>query len=479
MKRLYNIFIYFTLCSSLFALAACEDFLTQQSQDEVIVHSASDFSELLLGSGYPKPTGNASLYNVLYILDDDYQLTDIMMDDDEDYGGATGAFAIHTWQPNMWQDQNLNLTYYKDPYTATYERIMGVNAVLDGIDTATGSTEERDQVKAEALALRGYYYFMLVNLFGEPYSVNPDAPGVPLKLDANTETNGRPRSTVAQVYKQVIADLTEAARIFALYDKRRGSYRINLPAVNIILTRVYLQMERWSDVMDAAMAAIEQGGGLTNYSSFSTYATISTYALTEVEWLYGNGYRPCSLPGFSVSDGLYALFSDSDKRKARWFQGANRNVFKHRLDERRAPTNAIRTSEAYIALAEALARLEQYDEALEVYNALRSKRITPYTNETMAKVGGESKLLDAILQERRRELCFDETRWFDLRRLGMPAISHRYKVRASAAWQTYTLSEKDPLYTLPLPNAVILQNTELVQNESANQPMRTAKRLND
>ena len=201
----------FPLISSLALLtASCSDYLNQESQDEVIVHSATDYSELLLGSGYPSPSGNAALYNVLYILDDDYQLNDAVMDDDEDYQGATGAWAIYTWQSSMWQDQNLNTTYYKDPYTATYTQIMGVNAVLDGIDEATGSQEDIDQVKAEALALRGYYYYMLVNLFAEPYCVNPDAPGVPVKLTADTEINGRPRSTVREVYAQIESDFQEA-----------------------------------------------------------------------------------------------------------------------------------------------------------------------------------------------------------------------------------------------------------------------------
>lgn len=455
------------------ALASCSDYLNQESQDEVIVHSVSDYSELLLGSGYPTPSGNGALYNVLYILDDDYQLNDVAMSDDEDYTDATGAFPIYTWQPNMWQDPNLNNTYYNDPYSATYERLMGVNAVLDGIDEASGSDIERDQVKAEALALRGYYYFMLVNLFGEPYNINPQADGVPLKLTANTEINGRPRNTVADVYTQIIKDLTGAATLFAKYDKRRGSYRINLPAVNILLTRVYLQMGEWQKVIDAATAAIKAGGSVSDYTSFTTNATISTYELSEVEWLFGNGYRPCSLPGMSASTDLMALYTANDKRAVRWFQGSNHNVFKHRLGSNRTPTNAIRTSEAYIARAEAYARLNMYDEAVEDYNHLASLRIQRYTRKTINGMGGTDKVLDEILNERRRELCYDEVRWFDLRRLGMPAIKHQYKTRQSASWLTYTLSECDPLYTLPIPNTAITQNTELTQNASATQPART------
>jgi len=82
-------------------------------------------------------------------------------------------------------------------------------------------------------------------------------------------------------------------------------------------------------------------------------------------------------------------------------------------------------------------------------------------------------LLNEILAERRLELCFDEVRWFDLRRLGMPQISHVYKAQKSAAWQTYTLKENDAMYTLPIPNEAITENGNLRQNASADEPERT------
>ena len=466
MKRLLFINIFAALLFS-----SCSGYLNQSSQDEVIVQTVSDFSELLLGAGYPSPSGNNGLYNIIYLLDDDMQFNDNVMEADEDYTGATGAFAVWTWQPDMWQDVNLSTTYYNEPYSSTYTQLMGVNAVLDGIDEASGDAEERDQVKAEALALRGYYYFMLVNLFAQPYSVDADAAGVPLKLTANTEINGRPRSTVREVYAQIISDLQTASTLFGKYKKRRGSYRINRPAVNILLTRVYLQMEDWDNVIASANEAIADAEGLTDYTTFSSYATISTYDLSEVEWLYGNGYRPCSLPGLVASSDLISLYSSTDRRKTRWFQGAYNNIFKHRLASSRTPTNAMRISEAYIARAEAYVRKGMLTESADDVNLLCSKRYTNYRSRTFAS---QEELLEEVLKQRRLELCYDEVRWFDLRRLGMPNITHQYKSRKSRAWQTYTLQQGDPLYTLPIPNDVIMQNTELTQNASANQPARTA-----
>ncbi len=473
--------LQFMICIlGLLGLNACSDYLNKESSDEVIVQTVSDYSELLLGAGYPEPTG--SLYNTLYLLDDDYMLNENSLDDEEDYSGAVSAFPFYTWQANMWERQEVNASTYGESYSPTYTRLMGVNAVLDGIDEAIGEIEDRDQVKAEALALRGYYYFMLVNLYGEPYNYNKQALGVPLKLTANMETNGTARSTVEDVYKQIVSDLKAASDLFEKYPKRRGSYRINLPATNILLSRVYLHMELWDEAIAAATKAIENGGVLTNYVNLKSSSTcISNYNYSEVEWVYGNGNTPTrSLPGMVVSTELRNKFLENpnDTRINLWFliNRTNWNITKKRISypsgTPRTPTNSIRMSEAYLNRSEAYA---QKGECVAAWNDLSHLRENRYKEYSETAITDATVLLKEIREERRLELCFDEVRWFDLRRYGMPSISHLYKVRKSASWQTYTLNEKDPLYTLPLPSDVMNENSALQQNESAKEPLRQGR----
>lgn len=473
--------LQFMICIlGLLGLNACSDYLNKESSDEVIVKTVSDYSELLLGAGYPEPTG--SLYNTLYLLDDDYMLNENSLDDEEDYSGAVSAFPFYTWQANMWERQEVNASTYGESYSPTYTRLMGVNAVLDGIDEAIGEIEDRDQVKAEALALRGYYYFMLVNLYGEPYNYNKQALGVPLKLTANMETNGTARSTVEDVYKQIVSDLKASSDLFEKYPKRRGSYRINLPATNILLSRVYLHMELWDEAIAAATKAIENGGVLTNYVNLKSSSTcISNYNYSEVEWVYGNGNTPTrSLPGMVVSTELRNKFLENpnDTRINLWFliNRTNWNITKKRISypsgTPRTPTNSIRMSEAYLNRSEAYA---QKGECVAAWNDLSHLRENRYKEYSETAITDATVLLKEIREERRLELCFDEVRWFDLRRYGMPSISHLYKVRKSASWQTYTLNEKDPLYTLPLPSDVMNENSALQQNESAKEPLRQGR----
>lgn len=465
-----------SLCGMMLTASSCSNFLDQESSDEVIVTTVADYSELLLGSGYPSPT--SSLYTLLYALDDDMGLVESQV---SDYSATSveGLFPFYTWQPNMWTNPASATGTYTDCYESTYERIKGVNAVLDGIDEAVGDQEELEQVKAEALALRGYYYYMLVNIFSEPYSYNKESAGVPLKLTANLETSGRPRGTVAEVYDQIISDLNESAALFAKYTKRRGTYRINRPAVEILLCRVYLQMEEWQKVVDAATEAIKEGGEISDYTTLSGSDCISKYDYTEVEWVFGNGNTPSRLTAMGVSADLGKLLTSNDKRTSFWFYYSSWTgswtIYKHRMSypsgTARMPTNSVRMSEAWLSRAEAYAQLGQTASAQADLKELQTKRYTDLDAQESATAS--LTLLEKIRQERRVELCFDEVRWFDLRRYGMPRIEHAYKATEGATMQTYVLQEKDPLYTIPIPADDVAANGNIQQNASASQPSRT------
>lgn len=179
----------------LFILNGCSDFLEEKSQDEVIPKTVEDYGELLLNY-----MGYTDVWSVLYVLSDETGIEEKVLgaySDDEDDYRAVGIKSVFTWQPDMWETESVGVN---SGYEDTYKLIMGVNAVLDGIDEAIGDQETRDRVQAEALGLRGFYYFFLVNLYGEPYNYSKDALGVPLKLTAALVENGIARATVGEIY---------------------------------------------------------------------------------------------------------------------------------------------------------------------------------------------------------------------------------------------------------------------------------------
>ena len=464
-------YTYLTL-SLIFSLmlGACSDFLEESSQDETIPTTTTDYSELLMMYMYKTYRYN---YNVLYCLDDDLKLNESKLPTGNYIWGLASQIRTFTWQPDMWEQENSP----DDSYEYTYTQIMGINAVLDGVGDAVGTQQDRELIRAEALGLRAFGYFRIVNMFGEPYNYNKKALGVPLKLSAALVENGIARSTVEEVYNQIVTDLEEASKLFAKYPKTRGNYRMNGTTVDILLARTYLYMEEYDKAITAATQAIESAAGLSDYTKMSygeKEFSLASYDLSEVEWLYGYTYID---PSFSPTEELLSGFTVGDKRRNFWFPADATWVHKQLCPKEvsngsgtNTPGNAIRISEAYLTRAEAkVLSSTNKDEsgALADLNELRRHRIVGYTNETST-----TDLLEQIRQERRLELCYEFHRWFDLRRYGMPTISREFKQRQEDQYRIYTLKEKDPMYTLPFPLDVINKNIQLIQNASAKSPER-------
>ena len=439
---------------------ACGDFLEEKSQDEVIPTTATDFREILLN--YQQ----VGFSPVVLVMDDD-----VMIDESQYWGTSDNYYATamqpcFTWQPDMWERLS---TTYSDRYSSMYECIKAMNAILEEIDDANGTPEEKDMVKAQALGTRAYYYFMLVNMFGEPYNYNKDALGVVLKFESTYTDAGMSRATVAEVYEQVVEDLENASAILNKYPKQRGDYLMNCTAADILLSRVYLYMEEWEKAVTAADRAIETAEGLFDYTTLPTGQRfyMTSYENSEVEWLPSLVSMPASI--LTVSDGLSSLFGSNDRR-AEFLRGDYSGIGKV-LVNGTGPNVMVRAAEAYLNRAEAKAAAETPDVAgaLADLNELRRHRITGYSD---VNITDAATLLDEIRNERRKELCYEGHRWFDLRRYGMPSISHDFRTKTVDPRLRYTLQEKDPLYTLPIPNSMIESNVKLEQNASASAPER-------
>lgn len=197
----------------------CSDFLEPKSSNEFVPKDAESLNQLLLGEAYPRTTGTYSLEAFVHLFDDDVAMAP--------YQEPLPSFNANqykipfTWQPDLWTELS-SVTTVKNYniYYSSYELILGCNAIMDYIDQANGDLrDDINNVMAQALTLRAFYYFNLVNVFGAPYNYNSQAPGVPLKLTSNIETTTLARSSVKDVYDVIVNDLTTA---IGLYESLRG-----------------------------------------------------------------------------------------------------------------------------------------------------------------------------------------------------------------------------------------------------------------
>lgn len=458
---------------------ACSDFLKETSQDEFEPETTDAYSELLNGVGY----AFTELDGLTWYMDDDvdgtsaYSYTDV-------YNACRDIF---TWQYYMYQSlEDANIT--DATYENYYEKIMVCNVIIDDIETSMGTEAQINMVLGEALTLRAYYYFQLVNIFATPYNDDRSAPdqrlGVSLVTKSEIRDEGIARSSVADVYKQITEDIEKAISLLEQQKTDNGVYRINYVSAHLIASRIYLYMEEWDKVIEHATQALAGAPDLVYLPTYAytnaSYPTNSTNPVVspsfpETIFVFGSMPGRMGFMGTPVclSTDLVSCFSEpNDSRNGMYFKASPSGYiypyqeYKHGIAER---GYVWRTAELYLNRAEAY--MEKYKAGESEYgqlavndlNELRKNRFTDYTDYTLSTV---EDLEYMCRLERRRELFMEGHRWFDLRRYGMPRIEHTW-VSENGQRTTYVLQEKDPGYTLPISQDVLDRNPKLVQNELA------------
>ncbi len=141
-------------------LPGCEKFLQEDLQgersDQQFYKTASDAELALTG-----------VYNVLTFANSDNRIWVFgdVASDDAAKGGIPGDQAdIGLIDDFNVATDNGNL---EQVWALYYEGVSRANKLLDNIDGINMDTERRDQIKGEAKFLRAYFYYWLVNIFGD------------------------------------------------------------------------------------------------------------------------------------------------------------------------------------------------------------------------------------------------------------------------------------------------------------------------
>jgi len=473
----------FTIAAAL-AITACSGFLEEYSQDEIRPRKVSDYSELINGEIYNKQN-NTNYANWLDIMTDDVEdvysrpMIVILAND-----VRNGAYGYYAWQavPEYSYSNELSPD---NTWTACYHQILTSNMILDGIDAVEGTDAERQTVIGEALAIRAYAYFLLVNLYGEPYdpATASTAMGVPINDLVGAENRNFHRAPVGEIYEIIVKDLQDAIAALQKGGNANGKWRWNANAATLLLARTYLYMQEWDKAIEAASRVIDMTGGILWDLNDKVVNAAASYFICgenpEIIFTYGYGYSAFSATGangyFPVSTSLRSTFKTGDRRLNNSNGAYVRRVgsiltgtkyVPYKSDrwpeESGAHGYAFRTAEAYLIRAEALSHTTDYIKALDDLNTLRQNRIAP-ANYQPLELTDQEEIIQFVREERRREFCFEKLRWFDLRRWDRPSITHVYHTDYTDrnAILTFVLEENDPAYTLPIPMAVMQQDADV------------------
>ncbi|MEC5146351.1 RagB/SusD family nutrient uptake outer membrane protein [Chitinophaga sp. 212800010-3] len=360
-----------------------------------------------------------------------------------------------------------------------YAVLAQANAMLAGITKSnTLSASVKSQLTGEIKTWRAFMLFQLVNYFGD----------VPMPLTDDPIANATlARTPAAQVWQQIIKDLTDAQGLLTDSYPATLRTRINRQAANALLARAYLYTQNWQQAETTAGAVIGSGVYSLNRDLNATFTNTSSEVIWQLATLTGlsiyttntdpNGgsYAAATgtVPAVTLTDTLYNSLEAGDLRKTAWVAptvigGTNYKVItKYKLRVLAAGTTngneynvMLRLAEQYLIRAEARAQLGNLGGAVADVDSIRKRAGLPLLDNNISK----PDLLLAVEKERAAEL-FGEWghRWFDLKRT--PGIINAGKTRADdvlggmrpATWKSTAI-----LY--PIPDAQRVANPALTQN---------------
>ncbi len=346
------------------------------------------------------------------------------------------------------------------PWKNLYKIIYQSNDAITRIDNSSElDITDRNYFKGEALFIRAYAYYLLVNFFGE----------VPLLLSTDVQKNSMAsRTAVDSVYSQVITDLKES--ISLLQSDRFGTdrNRINKWSASALLSRVYLYRNLWEEANDLTTAIISSGVFLLEEDINNAFLISSKESLFFFENYDFSGLLEPTLfifqisPTIVLSDNFINAIEPGDLRMEKWVEEKSyldQNVYYPVKYKIRGINNQeryvlFRLAEQYLIRSEARAHLNRIPEAVQDINIIRGRVNLPLITEDISK----DSCLQVIYKERRYEL-FAETphRWFDLKRTGQATIILN-------ALKPATWIDSDTLF--PLPYNDIITNPNLHQNRN-------------
>jgi len=364
-----------------------------------------------------------------------------------------------------------------DLWINLYSYIFRVNSAIEGLSSSKNLVESvKGQLTGEAKVLRAFYYFYLVNLYGD----------VPLLTSTNIQFNSTaPRTNIQQVYQQIIQDLKDAQMLLKsdyvaadAVSTVQERLRPNKDVATALLARVYLYLGQWSLAEETATELIAKSSRFKLENLEDVFLNTSKEAIWQiqpVEKFFANtldgqmyilatnnnltGPDSDNRPYF-LSSNLKNSFEKGDKRKKVWTDSVEVSgvfyayPFKYKQFLPSTPKTeyqmVIRLGEMYLIRAEARANLNKLQgtgSALEDLNFIRHR-----AGLEDLVLASQNDILNAIFKERQSEL-FTEWghRWLDLKRAKrVDEVMQKITPSKGGVWSHYKalfpISQRDIKY---------------------------------
>jgi hypothetical protein len=385
------------------------------------------------------------------------------------------------WAPNKSETSSYNVGFWR----TYYQFILNANMILEVLEKnfADSSDPLAKYIKGEALCIRAWAHFNLVQLYGKRYAAGGDnsQDGVPYR--ESSESVPMARHSVAEVYTKINADLDNAIILLDGYKPFEVTHYSQAVAYGL-KARVALAQQNYPAAAAAAVAAINEAEAsgaklmtkdqLTNgFTDITTKTKEAMYAAKTLSdqtvyfysffaymgWNFNSSSNRTGIK--CISSTTYNLMSATDLRRQWWdptgtaavpASNYNKRPYQHRKFTARSTADPVgdvafmRLSEMYLTAAEAYARAGNDASAKQYLNTFVAERDPEYTGSS----NSGAALAEEVMNHRRIELWGEGFRWFDLKRLHLDV--HRTGTNYNVSFAGFLDKDKDAqewVYEIP------------------------------
>lgn len=464
MKKIFKhtIFAFLSVCIFASFLVSCNDFVDVVPKGNTIPSTVEDLAKLM-NNGSFAINGDEYEFNgisagtfYLEVLSDDYTVSQ----DPNDALYATYAAMPFIQNEMTWADNIFGSAESDNTWDNIYHSTYIANYVLENIDKVEESASiSRDEVKARALTFRAMNYFLLGGLYGKQYVASTASTDLSVPLILEPDVNAQqPRATVKEVYDQMLSDLTEAIKIFKT-DTPQYNGTPSRAAAYALRARVYLWMQDYDKAYADACASYNLKSDIIDYNTVSlllpgyTFYGLAGYdsnieTNSEILWeRYVSEHCMCE-----YTDKLKSIVDKDNDLRWRFFISSI-PMYGYLSDYcwNKKLHSGIDVSEVLLMKAETALRKSSANmsEALEALNTLRKLRYDAATYTDFSTTDSKT-LLTEILNERRREIIFNEMSFLDKKRLSADPSTAQPMERTYNG-KTYTVPVGDSHWQMPIP----------------------------
>ena len=471
----------FALLSTILVLASCAQFTELQPKGKNLL-STTDELELLLNYEYgvgardmQRMTGDMISYtNIPNLL----------------ANPTPSRYSIMiTWDESK-MEKMAELTSNDSDYSELYGYIGKIaNPILSRVDDAKGDDAKKNQLKAEAYALRAYAEYLLVNKFAAAYnpSTAANTPGIPILLEDWDISEPTEQWTIAQVYDQIISDCDAAIGLNALPVNNINRMRINKSCPYIVKALALMSMQKYEEAETVAKTALDFNGTIDNYlddahttmtqgyflgglypSLFMPKMQMEEDMLTTYDMVF---YEAITLEAQARAEAGYATISrvaNMDMAYDYLMESCPsvtgiRGILTYDLNSS-WNTYGLKTTQLYLVVAECEIRKGNFDEAMRYLDAIRVNRIEPAMYAPLQ--GSVTTKADAnmhLKQVYQGELFYTPYVFITRKRWNQLDDMKETFTR-DLVGNTYTLTPDSKMWIFPFPQNAINNNPNLKQN---------------